>query len=229
MVTFTKLYFDYVHAVKSDAVNIDATFRCPLQCPCCVRQKENADVMITESRDMPIEDFKKLINFWHTFNICGQISDPIYHLKFLDLMQIMHDNQDKRFRIHTTATRKKIDWWKKAFSLSKQNVRWTFGLDGTDQETSNKYRINTNHNEVMDVMKLAKDMDVNCEWQFIVFKHNEHQIDTAKKVAKDMGISFKLLKSNRWDEEIIQKYKLEKPSDKYFSDQTSFPQRVYFR
>jgi hypothetical protein len=40
-------------------------------------------------------------------------------------------------------------------------------------------------------------MNVNVVWQFIVFKYNEDQIDSAKKLCREKNIEFKLILTNR--------------------------------
>ena len=61
------------------------------------------------------------------------------------------------------------------------------------------------------MMKLGRKMNVNIVWQYIVFKYNQNDIDTAKKIAIDNNIEFKLSYSSRWDGEMS---KL-KPDEKY--------------
>ena len=46
-------------------------------------------------------------------------------------------------------------------------------------------------------MLLAAELGKNVRWQFIVFDFNEHQIEEAKKIAHEHGITFVLTISNR--------------------------------
>jgi hypothetical protein len=36
-------------------------------------------------------------------------------------------------------------------------------------------------------------------WSFIVFNFNQHQVEEAKQLAKEIGITFEIVKSHRWD------------------------------
>ena len=45
-------------------VNIDITYRCPLECPACQRQGWINRGKRVPGHDMPIEDFKKVIEFF---------------------------------------------------------------------------------------------------------------------------------------------------------------------
>ena len=39
-------------------------------------------------------------------------------------------------------------------------------------------------------------------WQYIVFSYNEDHIEQAKKLAKENGVKFMLLRSSRWKGEV---------------------------
>ena len=214
---FNKFYKDYLDACQNiHSLNIDATYRCPLQCPLCMRNRDGGKEKIKQSSDISLESFKKLCKYFHKMHICGQISDGIYHPKFLEMLKWHHDNyQDKPLTIMTNGSGKKLDWWKKAYEYSHKNVSWHFGLDGLDQETANKYRVNTNFESVFNAMKLGIELNKHIIWKFIVFKHNEHQIEDAKAFALENKIEFHLIKSGRWDDTIIINTGIEPPSPEY--------------
>ncbi len=71
----------------------------------------------------------------------------------------------------------------------------TVSLDGVTQETYQQYRVRGDVAEVFDNMKrlvsvkrALKSRTPFVEWQFIVFKHNEHEMDEARKLAADIGV-----------------------------------------
>ena len=67
-------------------------------------------------------------------------------------------------------------------------------IDGVTQEVYEKYRVGGNLEVVFNNLKkliAAKKLyksNTKIKWAFIVNKHNEHQIETAKKMARDFGI-----------------------------------------
>lgn len=68
-------------------------------------------------------------------------------------------------------------------------------LDGTTPETYSKYRIGGDFNKVMAHLKLLlkkrKELDKTnpyISWQFLVFRHNEHEIEEVKRMGRDMGV-----------------------------------------
>jgi MoaA/NifB/PqqE/SkfB family radical SAM enzyme len=221
---FLSLYEEYIN--RSDSFNIDATYMCPLQCPFCVRNRRtpHRDEVIHNSRTITFEDFMKIVEFSKHISFCGQMSDPIYAPNFLELLNILHRKKNITVSIHTTGTRKKLDWWERAFRLSHFNVRWVFGLDGISQESAEKHRVNTRFDDVMQVMKLGASMGVNVNWQFIVFQHNKSEVEKAIEISKQHGIKLIVLKSNRWR---MEHDVLKPPSDEWISP-TVREERIVF-
>ncbi len=68
-------------------------------------------------------------------------------------------------------------------------------IDGTDAETFNQYRVGVDFDKVMQGLRaLAQLQPFNLEviWQFIVMRHNEHQIQQARTMAQELGVKFAL-------------------------------------
>lgn len=219
---FDELYSDYVATSKTKHyLNIDMTFRCPLQCPLCMRNRSGGAKKVKQSKDITVESFYKLCQEFKIIHMCGQISDPIYHPNFLELLEMARKHSSEKLSIMTNGSGKKKEWWEKAYALSDNNVYWHFALDGLTQEVANIYRINTNFNDVMNAMKLGVKLNKNIRWKFIVFKHNEHQVQDAIKYAKANKIEFHIVKSSRWDEQLIKRTGIQPPSKKYVSEASS--------
>jgi radical SAM protein with 4Fe4S-binding SPASM domain len=73
--------------------------------------------------------------------------------------------------------------------------RLIISIDGSTQETYGKYRIGGNVEKVIDGTKKLlywkKKLNKTTPhiiWQFIVFKHNEHQLPEIKRLAKEIGV-----------------------------------------
>ncbi len=71
----------------------------------------------------------------------------------------------------------------------------TVSLDGVTQETYEQYRVLGNVEEVFENLralvaakKALKRKTPFVEWQYIVFKHNEHEMDQARKLADEIGV-----------------------------------------
>jgi len=227
------------HQSSFSACNIEITHRCKLQCPFCQRTKaahSKSSLVrkrIAKSYDMPLDDYRKVLEFYQRMNYCGQISDPIYHPKFLDILEINLEYPEKLYDIHTTATGKKIEWWEKAFSMTNNGQTvWTIGLDGVDEKTR-YHRVGQNFDETWKVMQLGKEMGAIIMWQFIVFSYNENDIVSAYRMARENDFSLMVMKSNRYQKERMDEmsrdfpvYALE-PSKKYVV-RGAEPERKFF-
>jgi len=189
------------------AANIDLTYRCPLACPLCMRanlHSKNPRIKtlmkekIAASSEMPLDDFRKLCDFFQkTISFVGRLSDPVYHTKFYEILKICSNEYPyTKFNIQTAAHQKNIDWYKKAFELSGKNVHWIFGLDGLP-DVSHLYRKNQNSQLIYDAMMLGREMGVNIGWQMIIFDFNEHQIEQVKLICQKRGIKPRFIASNR--------------------------------
>ena len=189
-----EFYNDYLNTALKSSANIDLTNKCILQCVFCMRQRETGKEKIKRSSDMPFDDFKKVTKTFKRIHLCGQLSDPIYHPEFIKYLKYAEQNSNK-IGVHTNGSGKKLKFWKEAFEVN--NVKWTFGIDGIDQKTVELHRIGQKFLSAFKAMLLGSKKHL-VSWQFIPFKHNEHQIPRAMKIALKYKLSFVLLKSNRW-------------------------------
>jgi radical SAM protein with 4Fe4S-binding SPASM domain len=80
--------------------------------------------------------------------------------------------------------------------------RIIISLDGTDQETYEKYRIGGSYDKVIEgvgnLVEWKKELKSNTPFiilQFIVFSTNERQVEEVKALAKELGVDKLELKS----------------------------------
>lgn len=176
-------------------INIDTSYRCLLKCPSCTRQKKWGIEQIKRAKDMPKEDLIKILDFFTGVNLCGQISDPIYHPDFLDLLKIIEE-KNKIVTVSTNGSGKTPQWWEKAYSYCKGNIRWVFGVDGIDNK-SELYRVGSNFKNVWEAMRLGKKLGHPIVWQYIVFEYNEKDIPKAIEISKKEGFTLDIVHTNR--------------------------------
>lgn len=219
---FSEFYKSYINIQRKACFNIETTHRCRLQCPFCQRQRIGGKEKIKSAGEMSYESMRKMYNFTNNINLCGQISDPIYHKNLLKILEIKkNEYPKKKMQIRTNGSGKKLSWWNKAYDLSDRTVDWIFGLDGASQDTANIYRIGTNFTEVFEAMILGVKKSAKIEWQFILFEHNEHELELVKKLCKENKIKLNVIYSDRWPIEKkhtgIKKSNLQKeiPRNKY--------------
>tara|TARA_B100000925_G_scaffold140430_1_gene105220 strand:- start:997 stop:1629 length:633 start_codon:yes stop_codon:yes gene_type:complete len=181
---------------KSDWANIDITNRCPLMCPLCQRQRIYTENNLkVPGKDMSLEVFDTITNHFPGVDFCGQYSDPIHHPQ-IDKMLEMCMKKNVGASIHTASSFKPKKWYVNMFEKYPDCI-WTFAIDGIPKD-SNKYRINQDGEKLFDIMLEAKKYLKHTPiWQYIVFKYNENDIDTAMQIAKENKIYFQIINSRR--------------------------------
>jgi len=179
-------------------INIDITFRCPLECSKCQRQiKWRNYGKKVPGRDLTLSEIDKISNFYKSFVFCGQYSDPVHHPKFPQILKILY-NKNVACEIHNAASQKSKEYFIKCFKANP-SAQWIFGIDGLPEE-SHKYRINQDGKKLFDIMcESKKHLLKKPIWQYIVFRYNENHIEQAKKISKDIDVDLLLIQSSRWD------------------------------
>lgn len=176
--------------------NLDISNKCMLRCPQCARQQTYGKQRILQSFDLPTEDFQKIINYYvNKISFCGQLSDPIYHPKFLDLLALS-ELKNIKIRISTNGSNKSTRWWEKAYRYGKGLNVWYFGVDGIDKK-SEIYRIGSDFNSVWEAMIRGRDCGHIIVWQYIIFKYNEDDINRACEIAKKENFTLLFINTSR--------------------------------
>tara|TARA_X000000368_G_scaffold99585_1_gene76710 strand:- start:3745 stop:4332 length:588 start_codon:yes stop_codon:yes gene_type:complete len=147
-------------------------------------------------RDATMDEIRKLSDYFSSFNFCGQLSDPVHHPKFVEILEYLY-NKDIQVTVHNASSQKPMKWYIKAFQAHPK-AKWIFAIDGLPEE-SNMYRVNQDGKKLFEVAKEAKKhLKQTPSWQFIVFSYNEHNLEKAKQMAIDEGLMFIVLHSSRW-------------------------------
>jgi MoaA/NifB/PqqE/SkfB family radical SAM enzyme len=178
-------------------LNIDLSHRCPLECPQCARQRHFRNHgQKVPGKDLSLDDFEKIAEYFKLITFCGQLSDPIHHPKFIEILEICK-NKKVDTEVSTASSMKPKKWYKDAFEIYPR-ARWIFGIDGLPDE-SHKYRVNQDGKKLFDIMVDAKNhLRTKPIWQYIIFLYNQDNIDTAIDIAKQHGLDFKIINSARW-------------------------------
>jgi radical SAM protein with 4Fe4S-binding SPASM domain len=86
--------------------------------------------------------------------------------------------------------------------------------DGASRETYEKYRIGGDFDLVMKNLRFLADKNkdsgnkTDILWNFLVFKHNEHETGLIEKIASDIGVNFSLgLMRTSLKDEVIKPHK----------------------
>jgi hypothetical protein len=94
--------------------------------------------------------------------------------------------------MNTNGGMRKPEFWEKMGKLFAKKYRdhwsWqiTFSIDGL-ADTNHLYRRNVEWGKLMENVKAYTGAGGRAEWDYLIFKHNEHQIDEAKLLSKELG------------------------------------------
>jgi len=179
-------------------INIDASARCSLECPKCMRQSLRSNGLDIPGSDMTINQFEKIITHFAGVSFCGQISDPIFSPNLLEFLK-MCKKYNKGCEVRTAASQKSEQWYHEAF-MTNLDAKWVFGIDGLPHE-SFVYRVNQDGEKLFEMMVMAKKLGINAVWQYIIFRYNEDHIEEAKELARQHNLDFELHLSARWNKD----------------------------
>lgn len=126
---------------------------------------------------------------------CGSYGDAIMHPQFLDILRDFRRKNAKLWLyIHTNGGVHDADYWKSIAEIMNGYGQIDFGIDGL-QDTLHLYRQNVNYDRVINNARAFIKAGGRAQWNFIVFEHNEHQVEEAKSVAKSLGFYNFLLRN----------------------------------
>lgn len=184
---------------KGKSLLIDSNPLCTLECYSCARQdrRDRGQTPSFGNHIMTPDELRLVIKHYEYISFCGQMSDPIFNPHFIEMLEILHEN-NKWTEIRTAATSKKFNlkWYEKAFNANP-NAIWIFGIDGVD-DSSALYRVNQDTNLLFEAMKLGVSLGLDIKWQYLIFSYNESNIEEAVDMAKDMGVELHLTLSSRF-------------------------------
>jgi MoaA/NifB/PqqE/SkfB family radical SAM enzyme len=186
-------------------VHLEITDSCNAACPMCARNinggEDNPQLPGTE---LFIDDIKRIFepNFIKQLDrlyMCGNYGDPIAARDTLEAFQYFRENNPNiMLSMHTNGSAKKPDWWTQLAKIIGRKGYVIFGLDGLE-DTNHLYRQNTVWSKIMENAQAFIDAGGRARWDYIVFAHNEHQVEEAEELSKKMGFEkFQIKKSARF-------------------------------
>lgn len=174
------------------AISIEPTTACNLKCPQCpsgLRQFTRATGNLKPDVNKNILDNlgKQLqyINYYFQ-------GEPFIHPNFLEFVK---DATDKNIYV-VTSTNAHFVSEKTANEIIDSGLNEIIiSIDGTTQETYEQYRVEGELEKVLEgtkniigaKAKRKSNLPI-VTFQFLVVKHNEHQIEEVKKIAADLGV-----------------------------------------
>ncbi len=178
-------------------VMIEPTNICNLKCPLC---PTGNNTLLRAKGYMEFAVFKKVIDEIHKtafMVVLWNQGEPYLNQDFNKMVKYASDHG----LFTLVSTNGNIDF--QADDIINSGLdSMIISLDGTTQETYNKYRINGKLIKVLENVKNLVEAKQRLNrrnpllrWQFLVMKHNEHELNEIKKLATDLGVDNLELKS----------------------------------
>ena len=164
-------------------LHVEASTYCNARCPLCPRNLFGYKVEgVYPEVNLSVEKFKKALDRFperHLVYFNGNLGDPMMNPDIVELV--------KCTQCHTAITTNGSIGSKQTWQdLAKQHVEVRFSIDGLE-DTNHLYRQDVQWSKVMDRVKWFIDAGGKAIWKWILFKHNAHQEDETRKLAKKLG------------------------------------------
>ena len=181
------------------SISIEPTTTCNLQCPECPSGLRKFTRPTGFIKKETVEEIVKQLGnylFYVTFYFQGE---PLLHKQFAEFVRLL---KMKKIVVATSTNAHYLTTEKSQEIIDSGLDRLIISLDGTDAKTYSIYRKGGNFDKVisnieffMALRKKSKSKHPFVELQFIVFKHNEHQIKEIKILGKKLGVDKVTLKT----------------------------------
>ena len=186
-------------------VHLEVTERCNASCPQCARninggevnpQLHNAELSLNDVRTILKPEFIKQLKRLY---MCGNYGDPISASDTLEIFEYIRSHNAKmQLSFHTNASAKTPEWWSRLPAAMGKSHYVVFSVDGLE-DTNHLYRQGTVWKNIMRNAEAFIAAGGRARWDYIVFGHNEHQVEEARALATSMGFEkFNVKKSNRF-------------------------------
>jgi MoaA/NifB/PqqE/SkfB family radical SAM enzyme len=217
-------------------LHLEVTQNCQASCPMCDRNQNGgalnphidlSELTLDDCKKIFTPDFVKQLN---TMYMCGNLGDPIVARDTLEIFRYFRENNpDIWLSMNTNAGAKSESWWQELSTVFGHKGAVIFSVDGL-ADTNHIYRQGVNWETVRRNMKAFIAAGGRARWDFLIFEHNQHQVDEAEELSQTMGFEkFVAKKTGRFitqdsqkkeshqavDRKGNQTAELKKPDDKY--------------
>ena len=153
------------------SIHLEVTQNCQANCPMCDRNMNgeglNPHINLDE---LSLEDCKKIflpefVAQLDTMYMCGNLGDPIVARDTLEIFKYFREHNPAMWlSMNTNAGAKSVAWWKELALVINKKGAVIFSVDGVFINAGGRAR-----------------------WDFLIFEHNQHQIDEAEALATKWG------------------------------------------
>lgn len=178
--------------------HIELSNFCSVSCPACPRYIEGTSVVNPDLKlnNISYQDFikwfpKQIIENSEMWLFCGTTGDPAMAKDLYEICEYILKNSKAYIQINTNGSIRNSDFWENLGLLFSKYTSprpvVVFSIDGL-KDTNHLYRRNADWEKIINNLKSYLKNGAEGHWDYLVFKHNEHQIKEAEILAADLGI-----------------------------------------
>lgn len=184
------------------SVQIEISTHCNAACPQCPRNFFGGRTLpdlplrkmsLTDVKDIFTIDFLRQLK---QIYFCGTYGDPMTNTHINDMCDFFKNNAPGiKIGIHTNGGVGSIPSYQR---LAATVDFVAFGIDGLE-DTNHIYRRHTKWNKIIQNAQAFIGAGGYAIWDFIVFEHNQHQVDRAREISAKLGFKeFNVKKTSRF-------------------------------
>lgn len=183
-------------------IHFELTNKCNAACPCCARNQFGRTNPWLVPRELYLEDIQRIMKDSKLVNqsnilYCGNYGDPCVARDIIEIVKWFKEQpfifpRPRQQIINTNGGMKSPKFWAELaqqFQKSDDCGRVTFSIDGLE-DTNHLYRRQVKWDKLWANLNAFVDAGGNANWEFLVFGHNKHQVEEARKLAHSLGMTF---------------------------------------
>jgi peptidoglycan/xylan/chitin deacetylase (PgdA/CDA1 family) len=179
-------------------IRLDAASACQLRCPCCVQERRSDNYNVADGW-LSFEKFKTMVdrNPWVSSMEISNWGEIFVNPELVEILRYAYENGVSLSASNGVNLNQATDAMIEALVKYQLSVM-TCSIDGASDEVYKKYRVRGNLNRVLkniERINYYKDLYQSeyprLTWQFVVFGHNQHEIEQARKLARRYDMKFK--------------------------------------
>ena len=174
-------------------IHLEVTQNCQAACPMCDRNCNGKGVNPHINLDeLTLEDCKKIFSpefvaQLDTMYMCGNLGDPIVAKDTLEIFKYFREhNPNMWLSMNTNAGARDEVWWSDLATTFGRMGSVIFSVDGL-RDTNHIYRQNVVWDNVERSMDAFIEAGGRARWDFLIFEHNQHQVEEAKALSEQKG------------------------------------------
>lgn len=174
-------------------IHLEITQNCQASCPMCDRNQNGgalnphidlSELTLADAKRIFEPEFIKQLN---TMYMCGNLGDPIVARDTLEIFRYFRQhNPNMWLSMNTNAGARDEQWWTELAHTFGQMGTVIFSVDGL-QDTNHVYRQGVNWDAVERSMRAFITAGGRARWDFLIFEHNQHQVEQAESLSKEWG------------------------------------------